>query len=188
MFFDMITLWWKSWSWKTTVWQLLADKLWFERISIGDIKKKLAEDMGMTMLERDQLWDKPENREEFDLKYEDYQKSLNPHWDTVLDWRMAFWCQPTAFNVFLNISLEESAQRIFNAERWLNGDMSLEGVVAMTKTRNERHSAVYKELYDVDIFDFEHYDLVISSDSIHAVWIAETIVKAYTAWKETMLK
>jgi cytidylate kinase len=80
----------------------------------------MAEEAGMTMLERDKLGDKPENRKEFDLKYEEYQKSLDPTSKIILDGRMAFWCQPTAFNVFLDVDLDTSAHRIHESQRSLN--------------------------------------------------------------------
>ena len=45
----IITLWWKAWSWKWTVSKLLAEKLNYEIISIGTLKRKLAEEMWLSI-------------------------------------------------------------------------------------------------------------------------------------------
>jgi cytidylate kinase len=179
----MITLWWKSWSGKNTVSDILSAKLGYDIISIWSIKKELAEKMWMTMLERDELWDKPENREKFDLKYEDYQKSLDPNGAVVLDGRMAFRCQPKAFNVFLNVWLEVSAERIHIADRCLNNDKTLEEVMKMTDARNQRQHRVYQELYQVDIYDINAYNLYINTNEFTALWVAAIILTAYEAWQ-----
>ena len=73
----IITMSGKNGSGKGTVSKLLAEKLGYEYISIGNMKRELATAMGMTISEFNKEWEKPENKEKFDLKYEYYQKGLN---------------------------------------------------------------------------------------------------------------
>lgn len=84
----LITLGGKAGSGKGTVSKLLADKLGYEIISIGSLRRKFAEEMGLSIYEFNLLGEKPENQKEFDLKYEEYQKSLNPSSKILLDSRL----------------------------------------------------------------------------------------------------
>lgn len=84
----LITLGGKAGSGKGTVSELLADKLGYEIISIGSLRRKFAEEMGLSIYEFNLLGEKPENQKEFDLKYEEYQKSLNPSSKILLDSRL----------------------------------------------------------------------------------------------------
>jgi cytidylate kinase len=64
--------------------------------------------MGLTIAERDQIGrNDPTKAQEHDLKFEDYQKSLSLDDNIILDGRMAFWCQPQAFKIFLDVSDQE---------------------------------------------------------------------------------
>ena len=86
----IITMSGKAGSGKWTVSKLLAEKLWYQHISIGNMKRELATAMGLTISEFNTLWELPENREKFDLKYEEYQKNLDIHSDIILDSRLGF--------------------------------------------------------------------------------------------------
>ena len=64
----IITLWGKAGSGKGTVSKLLAQELDYEIISIWTLKRKIAEEMGLSISEFNLLWEKAENQREFDLK------------------------------------------------------------------------------------------------------------------------
>lgn len=104
----IITLGGKAWSGKGTVSKILAQQLHYEIISIGSLKRKLAEEMGLSISEFNLLGEKPENQKEFDLKYEEYQKNLPLESSIILESRLGFLCQPKAFKVFLDIRDENS--------------------------------------------------------------------------------
>ena len=94
-------MWWKAWSGKWTVSKLLAKELGYEIISIGDMKRKLAAEMWINIIEFNKMWDDPEKSAEFDLKYEEYQKSLKLTDNIILDSRLWFYAQPKAFKILL---------------------------------------------------------------------------------------
>ena len=102
----IITLGGKAGSWKWTVAKLLSEKLGYEIISIWNLKRKLAEEMGLSISEFNLLGEKPENQHEFDLKYEEYQKNLDLNSQVILESRLWFLCQPNAFKVFLDVNDE----------------------------------------------------------------------------------
>lgn len=68
--------------------------------------------MGISIVEWNRLGDIPGNEEQYDKKYEEYQKTLDTQADIVLESRLGFYCQPHAFKVFLDISEEKAAERI----------------------------------------------------------------------------
>lgn len=159
----IITLWWKAGSWKWTVSKIISDKLNYEIISIWSLKRKLAEEMWLSISEFNKLWEKEENQKEFDLKFEDYQKKLDVNSDILLESRLWFLCQPHAFKVFLDISDDVAAERIHNDKRATDSHGSLEATFKATKKRNEDDQKRYLSLYGIDLRDRNHYDLVIDT-------------------------
>ena len=184
--FEMIiTMSGKAWSGKGTISKLLAEKLWYEHISIGGIKRKLAHEMGLTISQFDVLWEKPENKEKFDLKYEEYQKNLDVNSKIILDGRMAFYCQPDSFKLFLDVDDDEAARRIFNDKNRVGDEYtSLEAVKEATIKRNNENIKRFKDLYDIDISDMANYDLVVDTTDNHPEKVAEEIIKKFTEFQK----
>lgn len=140
--------------------------------------------MGMTILEFDQIgWNDPEKAKEYDLKYEDYQQSLSLDEKIILDSKMSFYCQPEAFNVFLEVSDEVGAQRIFDQQRDDDESSSYEAVLEANRVRMQGQQDTYRKLYEVDLFDMSHYDLVV--DATHKT--PEEVVTAIEEWLYTYI-
>ena len=149
----IITLGGKAGSWKWTVAKLLSEKLGYEIISIWNLKRKLAEEMGLSISEFNLLGEKPENQHEFDLKYEEYQKNLDLNSQVILESRLWFLCQPNAFKVFLNVSDEVASQRILNDKRTTDQFFSPEEALEVTKKRNQDDQNRYLSLYNIDLWN-----------------------------------
>lgn len=181
----MITIWGQAWSGKSTVSKMLASRLGYERISIGDMKRKLAEKMGLSISEFNKLWDLPENVETFDLKYETYQQSLDPTAPIVLDSRLGFYNQPDAFKVFLQVDPEEGAKRIRGSERATDTYESLQALIEATQERNREDSQRYQELYQIDHLDTSNYDLLVDTTTIWPDQVVDRICERYQYWKKT---
>ena len=181
----IITISGKNGSGKGTVAKILSEKLGYEHISIGEIKRKLAHEMGLTIYQFDLLGEKPENREAFDLKYEEYQKNLPLDSKIILDGRMSFFCQPNSFKVFLDVSDDEAARRIFNDTSRVGDEYdSLEAVKQMTIKRNEENVKRFKELYTIDISDPANYDLVVNTDENKPQEVAEKIIEKFNEFRK----
>jgi len=180
----IITISGKAGSGKGTISKLLAEKLGYEHISIGDMKRKIAHEMGITIFQFDILWEKPENKETFDLKYEEYQKKLPLDSNIILDGRMAFYCQPDSFRVFLTVDDDESARRIFYDKKRVGDEYALfEDAKNATIRRNKENIRRFKELYNIDIFDPANYDLVIDTTENHPEKVADEIIEKFTEFK-----
>lgn len=177
----IITLGGKCGAGKWTLAKQLSKQLHYTIIGIGDIKRELAKEMWITIAERDEIWRKdPSKAHEFDLKFEDYQKSLSLDDNIILDGRMAFRCQPKAFKIFLDVSEEEGARRVYGAQRDSDARHSLEEVLATNAKRHRWHNETYKKLYGVDIFDLNQYDLVIDTTDLTPSEIAGIALEKFT--------
>ena len=179
----LITLWWKAWSGKWTVWKILAEKLGYEIISIWDMKRKLAAEMGINIIEFNKMWDDPEKSAEFDLKYEEYQKSLKLTDKIILDSRLWFYAQPNAFKILLDVDEEEAGKRIFNANRETDKNSTKKAAIAEVKDRNSSDAERYKKLYNVDLWDYNNYNLVIDTTERTPEEALQIILDEFQAFK-----
>lgn len=177
----IITLWGKEWAGKGTCAKIISEKLWYEHISIGGIKRKLAEKMWMSIHEFNLLWEQPGKEQEFDFKYEEYQKTLPLDSKIVLDSRLSYRCQPNAFKVFLNVDPKVWAERIFSAERTTDNHGSPEKTLADAIARNEADSARYMRLYQTDPLDMNNYDLIIDTTNLKEHEAAEQVIAEFKA-------
>ena len=151
------------------------------------MKRALATTMGLTISEFNTLGELPENREKFDLKYEEYQKNLDVNDDIILDSRLSFYCQPKAFKVYLDVSDEEAARRIFaDKERSWDSYESLKAVQEATAKRNIDDARRYKELYGVDITDKNNFDLVVHTDGKIPQQVADEIIEGFIMFQKKL--
>ena len=119
--------------------------------------------MGITIYEFNKLGDSPGNAQEFDLKYEEYQKNLNLQDNIILDSRLWFYCQPQAFKILLDIDEEIASKRILGAKRENEQFKTPEEALKEVKERNANDRARYKNLYDVDVREYKNYTLVVDT-------------------------
>ena len=180
----LITIWWKAGSGKWTVSKILAEKLWYEIISIWDMKRKLAKEMWLNIHEFNLLWEKPENAKEFDLKYEEYQKGLDLNSNIILDSRLWFFAQPKAFKILLTVDETIAWERIRNANRDTDKQESLQAAIQEVHNRNQADYKRYIKLYDIDLRNEKNYDLVIDTWDKTPEETANIILKNFPCTKE----
>ena len=179
----LITIWWKAWSGKGTVSKLLAEKLWYEIISIWDMKRKLAAEMGINIIEFNKMWDNPENAKEFDLKYEEFQKNLKLNDNIILDSRLWFYAQPKAFKILLDVDEKIAGERIFNAKRETDKNTTKKHAIDEVKERNSNDEARYQKLYNINLWDPNNYNLVIDTSERSPEEVLEIILDEFKAYK-----
>jgi len=182
----VITIGGKSGSGKGTVSDMLVKKLGYEYLSVGNMKRELAKQMGLSIYEFDVLGDVPGNAEKFDKQYEDMQRDLDPQGAIILDSRLGFYCQPKAFNVFLEVDIKEAARRIMDAGRWSDETAynTLEEAINETQARNDAMQKRYLKLYDIDYFDPIHYDLVIDTTDKTPEEVLDLIITGYETYRQ----
>lgn len=179
----LITIWWKAGSWKWTVSKLLAKELNYEIISIWDMKRKLAADMWINIIDFNKMWDDPEKSAEFDLKYEEYQQNLKLSDNIILDSRLWFYAQPHAFKILLDVDEEIAWERIFKAERDTDKHTSKKHAIQQVKERNSSDEDRYQKLYNVDLWNPNNYNLVIDTSERTPEEVLQIILDEFKAYK-----
>lgn len=166
---------------KSTISEVIRDKFGFEIYSTGTIQRKLAKDLGKTTLEMNELM---RNNPKYDNMIDDSTTKTakeNIDKNIVFDSRLAWHFVERSFKVFVTVSLDLAAERIYNAdnrglvEQYLSEEDAKAKLTARANTENIR----YKEIYGLEYFDFKNYNLVIDStyndpDEIANVIIGET--------------
>jgi cytidylate kinase len=103
----------------------------------------------------------------------------------ILDSRLGFYCQPKAFKVYLDVSDEEAARRIFgDKERTGDAYNSLQAVQDATEKRNQDDIHRYKELYNIDLSDKANFNLVVDTDGKIPQQVAEEIISVFTQFQK----
>lgn len=171
---------------KSTIKRLLAERLNYRTFSTGDFVRDLASSRGMTLEEFNEVI---AQTKDIDLLIDDELERIEAEEDFyVVDSHLAFHFIPSGFSVYLDISLDESARRIFNdreAEmRIKSGDImnTYEEAKHRTQKRIENHKERYHRHYGVDPYLPSQYSLVINSEAHTPEEIAEQIFYAYTEW------
>ncbi len=162
---------------------MLAKELWYEVISVGDMKRKLADEMWINIIEFNKMWDDPEKSAEFDLKYEEYQQGLNLSDNVILDSRLWFYAQPHAFKILLDVDEEIAWERIFKAERSTDKHATKKHAIDEVKERNSSDEARYMKLYNIDLWNPKHYNLVIDTSERTPEEVLQIILNEFKAYK-----
>lgn len=117
------------------------------------------------MAEKDPKWDYHVDKKQVEMAMES---------SSVLGSRLAVWMLEKAdLKVFLTASSEVRAVRIQQREGG-----TLEEIIYDTEARDQRDSARYKKLYDIDNSDYSFCDLVINADNFDQYQITDIILAA----------
>lgn len=163
----------KPGSGKSTVAKKLASALGYERVYIGGIRREAARKRGMTLAEFN-TWSEThsEGDTEFDKQLEHIGKTKD---NIIIEGRTAFHFIPHSLKVFLDISTEEGAKRIWKSIKSTdavtrnegNKLTSYEAVLKNVKQRIKSDSIRYQKYYKLDIFDTSHYDLFLDTTRLN---------------------
>lgn len=149
---------------KSTICRILENKYGYEIYSTGKVQRKIAEEMGISVLEMNKLmcsdhkYDKMIDDETARISRENKDKNI------VFDSRLAWNFVESSFKVFLSVSLDVAAERVYNDNRGnVESYSSYEDAKEQLKLRAETENIRYKELYNIEYFNFNNYNLVLDS-------------------------
>ncbi len=172
---------------KSTVCKILRDQHGFEIYSTGTVQRELAREMNMSTLEMNQLMC---SDPKYDNMIDDATARIsreNRHKDIIFDSRLAWHFVEQSFKVFLSVSLDVAAKRVMNDNRGKEEKYtSLEEAKKLLAARAETEDKRYKELYNLDYFNFSNYNLVIDSTCTTPDNIASVILEEAKKFDETM--
>ena len=165
---------------KSTVSNILCERLKYDYIYTGRIQREIADRYNMTTLELNEYSEThPEIDEEIDSTF----KSLNNSCDLIVDSRMAWFFIPDSFKIYLKTDLMVSVDRISGdsqrkSEKYSSKDEAVKNIIARRASENRR----YKEFYGADSSDLSNFSLVVDTSQIAPEKVADIIVAEYDLW------
>ena len=167
---------------KSTVANILIDKLGAEYYSTGAIVRSIAESRGMTVGELNKYMEThPEIDHEIDAgiaALSDDERFL------IIDSRMAWHFTKGTFKVYLSCDIETSALRIMYANRKGEHNSTLEETIDCTRQRRESEKKRYTEQYGVNIKDLSNYSLIVDTTVATPDQIADRIIESFALWQK----
>lgn len=160
---------------KSTVRNLLAERLGLKKYSIGDLRGKMALDRGLNIDELNKLGEKKAFTDE---DADEYQKKLGKEEDNfIIDGRLSYHFIPTSLKLFLKVDAHEGAKRIFGDKREDEAEAdSVEEVEERVKKRIESDKKRYQKYYGLDYEKKDNYDLIIDTTKISAKNATDKII------------
>lgn len=149
---------------KSTICRILESEYGKEIYSTGKVQRAIAEEMGISVLEMNQLMC---SDHKYDHLIDDTTAKIsreNPEKPIVFDSRLAWNFVEKSFKVFLSVSLSVAAERVYNDNRGaVEKYTSVEDAKQQLKLRAQTEDARYKDIYGLNYFDFGNYNLILDS-------------------------
>lgn len=168
---------------KTTMAEIFVKKYGFDRIYAGGIFKSVAQSMGIDILKLTNSKKILEIDHEVDTKLKEiYQTRFSEN--LLIESRTSWSFMPKAFNVFIDVSDEVMAERLFKSERSeAERGVSVEEAKEKVMQRYNNDTARYKMLYGIDCASLSNYDYVIDNSCLTPEETADQIYNAYLVYK-----
>ncbi|MDD2665639.1 MAG: AAA family ATPase [Methanocellales archaeon] len=152
----IITLGGLSGSGTSTVGRMLADMLQFDIVSAGDMFRNMAKERGVSLLELGKL---AEVDPKIDKMIDERQAEIAKKKDNVLiEGRLSGWMVDGDIKIWLKAPVESRCSRVASRE-----GIPFDQALHDAKERDECDAKRHRELYQIDINDLTHYDLVVDS-------------------------
>jgi predicted cytidylate kinase len=155
---------------KSTVAQMLSDKLVWPRYYMGGLRREAAKKRGMTLTEYNKLG---ETDPATDKEVDEYQKELGQKEDNfIIEGRTSWYFIPNSLKIYLDVSQEEGARRIFGSLQKENnrnegtGLNTFNDVLESNKSRLASDKARYQKYYNINVFDFKNYDFYLDTTNL----------------------
>jgi len=182
----IITLSGKPGSGKSSTSDKIAELLSYTRYSSGDEVRKIIKHQGLTLSEYNDLAAKDPS---MDHAIDEKLRLLRSECDIVIDSRLGFYWIPESFKVYLNLDIEVSTARIYkdiedNQSRVDSGEQanSMSEMMLSVKSRLKNEEERFINLYGVDPYQTEHFDLIINTANHSPQTVAMTILSHYDDW------
>ncbi len=168
---------------KSTVCNILKEKYGYQIFSTGTINREFARSLGITTLElNERLKEDPSLDKEIDgtvtrLSVEKKDEKL------IFDSRMAWHFAKDTFKIFLTIDPMEAACRVMKNQRgaeehYESVEDACQGLLKRGNVERER----FIQIYGVDYFDHNNYDLIVDTTSRTPDEIVSIIMENYESY------
>lgn len=182
----IITITGKPGSGKSSTAKQLSKLLGYHRYYSGAIVREIANRRGVTLGQLNKI---AETETDIDREIDEAIKKLASQDQVIVDARLGFYWIPESFKVFLDLDIDVAAARIFHdidsrmksAEYALNVVDVEQGI----RERMESERKRYENLYGINPYHHNHFDLIIDTAQNNPMSVALKIFDHYKLWLRT---
>ncbi len=168
---------------KSTVCNILKEKYGFEIYSTGAVQREYARGLGISTLELNQRMEEHPN---LDAEIDNMVTKISldrAEEKLIFDSRMAWHFAKNTFKIFLTIEPKEAACRVMknqrgDEEKYSCVDEACDKLVERSKIERAR----FKEIYGVDYYDYNNFNIVIDTTSKTPDEVVALIVENHTRY------
>lgn len=158
----------------TTLARILSKELNVPHVYAGAIFRDMARERGMSLAEFGRY---AEEHHEVDMELDQRMVEVAEREHGVLEGRLAAWHatrgEVSALKVLLTASERTRAKRIQERE----GTPDIQDVLEQTREREASETKRYRELYDIDPYDEDLYDVVVDTEDLTPEEVAERVLR-----------
>ncbi len=161
-------------------------KYGYEIISTGDIFRNIALSKQMSVLELNEQIKKEiqEGKHSIDDEIDGLTTKIGKEKDNVVfDSRLAWHFVEDSFKVFLTVDINTAAKRVFEANRETERFENIEECKSKLLNRQFIERDRFSELYKIDYYNMNNYNLIIDSSNVTPEIIVEEIKKQLELFK-----
>lgn len=178
-----ITLAGEIFSGKSTVGRILAGRLGYEFLSMGDIFRQEARDRNLTVVELSKLYEGTDA----DLKLDENLIALKNTKGLVVDGRMGWHFLVNSLKVYLKASTSVKLERALASNRGNEEQLEeADELVPHFEARRKSENVRYTLSYGVDVSDESNFDLIIDTSDKTPIAVAEEIIAYVKANTENL--
>ena len=172
---------------KSTIAQILVEQLNAERLYVGGMRRELARQKGMTLVELNEYAKThPETDVDVDKAAAAHARTIHQQGKIVMvEGRTQYHFLPESVKIFIKVDPEEGARRIWKdlqqketQQQRNEGEIhSFAEMKQRIVQREAEDAARYKKYYDIDHREESQYDFVIDTTTITAEQAAAKILE-----------
>ena len=170
---------------KSTICNLIKDKYGYEIFSTGAIQREVAREKGITTLELNKLMEVDHSLDDI-IDTTTTRLSVERKDDKLIfDSRMAWHFAKDTFKIFLKVDPRVAAERVMANQRGAEETYaSVEEACAKLVERSRVEQKRFVELYGVDYYDVNNYNLVVDSSHLTPEQIVQALWDAFVAYQQ----
>lgn len=167
-----------------TLSNFLNKDLGYEIYRNGQYVRKLALDMGMSIIDfQTYLNEHPELDNQIEKSASDYAAL---HDNVIIDAKLGWYAVPYSFKIYLKVDIDVAAKRAFmdenrkSSENYESVEHAKEKILYRYTEENRR----WFETYGIRREDMSNYDLVVDTTTLTPEEVKEIVEKEYFKWLE----
>ena len=169
---------------KSTICNLIKDRYGYEIFSTGAIQREVAREKGITTLELNKLMKVDHSLDDI-IDATTTKLSVERKDDKLIfDSRMAWHFAQDTFKIFLMVDPRVAAERVMANQRGEEETYaSVDDACAKLVERSQVEQKRFMELYGVDYYDVNNYNLVVDSSRLTPEEIVNVIWESFEAYQ-----